>query len=285
MSSHVKIAFFGTSRFAVIVFDQLLQNGFVPALLVTQPDRPQGRKLQLAPSPAKTWAHEHNVPVLQPEQLDNAFVQTIQNSGYQLGIVASYGTIIPKNTLSIFPHGILNVHPSLLPKYRGTSPLQSTILADDKNTGVTIIVLDEKMDHGPIVALEKIPIQNWPPNVLALEDTLAQAGGSLLAQIIEPWQKGEIVPKEQDDSQATYTKKISKSDGELDLVGDPYKNYLKIRAFDPWPGTFFFIERNNKKTRIKITKASYDNGELRIERIIPEGGREISYQDFHRNLT
>lgn len=283
MNNGNKIVFFGTSRFAVIVFEQLLQHGFVPSLLITQPDCPQGHRLVLAPPPAKIWATEHNIPILQPKELDDTFAKMLKNNGYQLAIVASYGTIIPKNILDLFLYGILNVHPSLLPKYRGASPLQSTILNDDKNTGVTVIMLDEKMDHGPIVAVEHVLVPEWPPSVLVLEDILAKAGGKLLASTIKPWLRGEIHARAQDDSKATYTKKKSRSDGELDLTGDPYKNYLKICAFEPWPGTFFFIQHKTKKMRIKITKALFKNEELFIERVVPEGKHEMAYKDFCRN--
>lgn len=282
MNTNHKIVFFGTSRFAVIVFDQLIRSGFIPALLVTTTDRPQGRKLHVAPPPAKIWALEHNIPTLQPEKLDLVFARKIHSDGYELAIVASYGTIIPRRILSLFPRGVLNVHPSLLPKYRGASPLQSAILADDKDTGVTIILLDEEMDHGPILAAEHITAENWPPNALLLEETLALAGGNLLAQTIEPWLRGDIAPSTQDNSKATFTKKFSKSDGELNLADDAYRNFLKIQAFTPSPGTFFFTKRNGKKIRAKITKASYADGTLHIERVIPESKHEVSYDDFLR---
>ena len=278
-----KIALYGTSRFAVIVFAQLLQNGIVPALVITQPSRPQGRKLALSPSPAKIWALSHNIPVLQPEQLDDAFSAELRSDTFDLAIVASYGTIIPPRILALFPHHALNVHPSLLPKYRGATPLQTTILTDDRETGVTIIKLDNKMDHGPIVASKKVEISDWPPNLLRLEETLAEAGGMLLAQTIDPWIQGKITTQPQNDNEATFTKKILKSDGELNLSGNAYKNFLKIQAFDPWPGTYFFTERHGQKMRVKVTGASYKDGQLIIERIIPEGGKDMAYQDFLRN--
>ena len=283
MSTTPNIAFFGTSRFAVIILDVLRAHGILPALIVTQPNRPQGRNLELLPSPAKIWATKHSIPVLQPETLTVKSEEKFRSARYDLAIVASYGTIISKNILDLFPRGALNVHPSLLPKYRGASPLQSAILADDKDTGVTVIALDEKMDHGPIVAVKRVTIKNWPPNTLELEDTLATAGGDILATSIMPWLRGEIIAHAQDDGNATFTKKISKSDGELHLADAAYRNYLKIQAYTPWPGTYFFCERHGQKMRVKVTKASYRDGQLTIERIIPEGGHDMAYQDFLRN--
>ncbi|TSC61599.1 MAG: methionyl-tRNA formyltransferase [Parcubacteria group bacterium Gr01-1014_48] len=285
MSTDYKSIFFGTSRFSVIVFDELRKQNIVPKLLVTQPDRPQGRKLQITPPPAKVWATEQNIPVCQPENL-----QTIQNICPQISdadvyIVASYGTILPAWLLSLPRRGVLNVHPSLLPKYRGASPIQSAILADDRETGVTIIALDRKMDHGPIVAQQKKETPMWPPTATELEETLARAGGKLLADVLPQWLTGEISPREQEHDKATFTKKIVKEDGKLDLSADPYQNFLKIQALEPWPGTFFFTNRNGRKIRIKIIAASYKNRTLSITKVIPEGGREMPYEDFNGNLT
>jgi len=145
------IVFFGTSRFSVIVLEELKKAGIMPELVVTAPDTPQGRKLILTPPPVKAWAQENGVKFLQPQKLDDSFIGQLSKVNAQLFLLASYGKIIPQKVLDLPQHGTLNVHPSLLPKYRGPSPIQSQILADDKNVGVSIILLDEKMDHGPIV--------------------------------------------------------------------------------------------------------------------------------------
>lgn len=283
MNKDYKSIFFGTSRFAVIVFDELRKQGIIPALLVTQPDRPQRRKLQITPPLAKVWAIEHKISVCQPEDLQTIAHICPDISDADVFIVASYGNILPNWLLSLPPRGVLNVHPSLLPKYRGASPIQSTILADDRDTGVTVITLDEKMDHGPIVAAEHVETLNWPPTATELEDTLALAGGKLLANVMPKWLARKITPQEQEHDKATFTKKIVKEDGELDLSLDPYQNFLKIQAFEPWPGTFFFTERHSKKMRVKIVHATYEDAKLHIQRIVPEGGKEMDYQDFLRN--
>jgi methionyl-tRNA formyltransferase len=141
------------------------------------------------------------------------------------------------------------------------------------------------MDHGPIIAQREKQTPTWPPTALELEDALAHAGGILLAEILPQWLAGKISLREQDHNKATFTKKIIKEDGELDLSLDPYQNFLKIQALEPWPGTFFFIERHGKKIRVKVVHATYTDGKLHIERIIPEGGKEMTYTDFLRNLT
>lgn len=283
-----QFVFFGTSRFSLIVLDELKHAGIVPELIVTAPDKPQGRNLVLTSPPVKTWAEQNNVPFLQPAKLDDAFIDKLQAISYKLFLVASYGKIIPQKILDLPEHGTLNVHPSLLPKYRGPSPIQSQVLADEKDIGVSIMLLDEKMDHGPIVARAQCIVDNtqkeggWPPNAKELEELLARQGGALLAKTIPEWLAGSITPQEQEHDKATYTKKITKEDALLDLAGDPYKNFLKIRAYGPWPGTYFFVEKKGAKIRVLIKDATFENGVLTITRVIPEGKKEVSYEDFLR---
>jgi len=281
-----KTAFFGTSKFAVGVLAEFVRSEQLPALIVTTPDKPQGRKMVVAPPPVKVWAQEKDIDVVQPEKLDEDFIAEFRNTDWNLFIVASYGKILPKVLLDIPEHGTLNVHPSLLPKFRGATPIQSTILADKKETGVTILLIDEKVDHGPIVAQASVTSEEWPLPYALLEDLLAHAGGELLAEIIPAWINSEITPEEQDHNKATFTKQIKKEDGLIDLNDDPYQNYLKVLAYERWPGTFFYIKRGGKKIRIKIVTAKYvpqnKKGMLEILRIIPEGKKEMDYKDFLR---
>ncbi len=274
--------FFGTPHFAVFVLEELEQAGFIPSLIVTAPDKPQGRKLVVTPPSVKRWADEHGVPVLQPETIDDAFMNTLRAEQYDIFITAAYGKILPKELLEIPKHGALNVHPSLLPKLRGASPVRSAILENVSETGVTVMLMDEKMDHGPVVAQAKITIalEDWPPPARILEEMLAREGGKLLAEVLPDWIAGKITPEVQDDTKATFCKKIKKEDGLLDLSDDPYQNFLKIRAFDGWPGTFFFSKRGDKDIRIKINDAEFKNGKLEITRVTPEGKSEVSYKDF-----
>lgn len=279
-----KIIFFGTSIFSVEVLEQLKARGVVPTAIVTTIDMPQGRKLILTPPPAKIWATENAVSIYQFEKLKEEAVQTLKNLKPDLFIVASYGKIIPQSMLDIPKFGTLNIHPSLLPEYRGASPLQYSILNDSKNIGVSIIKMDAEMDHGPIVAVKKVLIENWPINILELKKILGKEGANTLCDTLPQYLDGSLKLTEQDHSKATFTKKITKPDGEIDLNGDQWKNYLKTQAFFGWPGTFFFTERHGKKIRVKINSASYDkeNNKLVIERVTPEGGKEMGYTDFLR---
>ena len=279
--SNLNIAFFGSPQIAVYVLDTLKENGIIPSLIITQPDKPAGRKLKLTPPEAKVWAEENNVSIFQPETLkDEEVVKTIIDEGpWDIFIVAAYGKRISRAVLDIPQHGTLNVHPSLLPKLRGASPLQSAILGEDE-TGVSIMLLDEKMDHGPILAQEKTPIENWPPRASELEKITGIQGGNMLAKIIPQWAAGKIKPQEQDHNVATFTKKITKQDGLIDLNGDPEKNFRKIQAFDIWPRTYFFTKKNSKEIRIVVTEADFADGKLIIKKIIPEGKKEMDYEVF-----
>lgn len=287
-SSNARTVFFGTPQFVTYVLDELESAGLLPSLVVTAPEKPQGRGLLLQPSPVKVWATKRNIEVLEPLKIDGDFISSLTaESGnlkpaFDLFIVAGYGKILPPELLKIPSHGTLNVHPSLLPKFRGPSPIESQILEDSKEVGVSVILLDEETDHGPVVAQKSFVPSDWPMMRRELEDLLWKAGGKLLAESIPPYMEGQLVPKEQDHSLATFTPKLLKSDGLLDLSGDPYKNYLKYCAYERWPGTYFFAERGGKKIQVKITEAEFAEGEFRLLRVTPEGKREMSYQDFLR---
>jgi len=281
-TSKTSFVFFGTPQLAVYVLEELEAAGFTPKLIVTAPDGTTTRGMKLVSPPAKEWAEARDIPLLQPETIDGTFINTLRENSYEVFVVAAYGKILPKETLEIPKRGILNVHPSLLPKLRGASPVRSAILENVPETGTTIMLLDEKMDHGPVVAQAKIDIalSDWPPRLSILEEMLFREGGKLLAEILPDWVAGNITPEPQDDTKATFCKKIKKEDGLLDLSQDPYQNFLKIRAYEGWPGTYFFAERNGKKTRVKITDAEFKNGKLLIQKVIPEGKREMSYGEF-----
>jgi len=277
-------AFFGTDNFSVGVLDELKKVGFLPTLIITSLDKPKGRGLKITPPPVKLWAIENKIDFLQPEKLDEKFNLEIGNWKLEIGVVASYGKILPAKILASFPKGTLNVHPSLLPKYRGASPIQAQILNDEKKVGITIILMDEKMDNGPVLARRELEIpspNNQIPNNKELAKKLAEEGGKLLAETLPKWLAGEIKPIPQDNSQATFCQKITKEDGLIDLNSDSRQNFLKIQAFAGWPGAYFFVEQNGKKIRMKITKASFVNGQLKIESVIPEGKKETPFSQFN----
>lgn len=274
-------AFFGTSKISVIVLEELKKRGFLPSFIVTTEDKPKGRKMIITPPEVKVWAEKEGIPYIQPKSLKNEEVEKEIRSKIpecDLFIVVSYGKIIPQNILDIPKHQTLNVHPSLLPKLRGPSPIQSAILLENE-TGVSIMRIDSEMDHGPIISQRKIDI-DWPPYEEDLEKISGQIGGEELAKIIPEWIDGKIEEKEQDHNSATYCKKIEKQDGEINFEEPSEKNLRKIRAFHIWPGAFFFYQKGDKKIRIIVKKAHLENGELVLETVIPEGKKEMSYKDF-----
>lgn len=275
-----KWAFFGTDQFSIFVLQSLEKAGWLPDLIVTVPDKPQGRKMVLTPPPVKLWAEEKNIPVVQPKHLKEPL--DFEKENWDFFVVASYGRIIPSRIIDLPKFKTLNVHPSLLPLYRGASPIQSAILAGNEITGLTIMLVDEEMDHGPI--LNQAVVEMNEKSYLELENELGELGGQLLANILPDWLAGNIDAQEQDHKQATYTKKITKADAELDLKKPAEENLRKIRALNPDPSTFFFVKKDGKQIRIKVKSAHIENSELIPDLIIPEGKKEMKWADFKRNL-
>jgi methionyl-tRNA formyltransferase len=280
-----RIIFFGTPDIAVWVLEELQNAGFIPELIVTNPDRPRGRKMKLTPPPVKVWAEEHNIEVFQPESLSDPEVEEkLRRYDSDLYVVIAYGGIIPKEILDIPKHGVLNVHPSLLPEFRGASPIRSAILEDRRETGATIMLMDEKVDHGPILAQEMYVPEEWPIDGQVLDNRLATLGGKLLAETIPEWVAGNIDPQEQDHDVATFSTKITKDMAELQIDpnnlptgNEAYQTYLKICAFSGWPETFFM--HGGKRVKIKSARLS-DEGALEILKVVPEGKNEMSFEDF-----
>jgi len=278
-----KIAFFGNSDFSLAVLEQLKKEGVTPDLIVTTPDRPQGRKMILTPTKTKVWAENNSIEYVMPEKLkDESFLKKI--SDYELFIVASYGKIIPKIVIDIPKYKVLNIHPSLLPKYRGPSPLQEQILNDERHIGVSIMLIDEQVDHGDILIQKEIEIKGWPVGFNLLQETLAKEGAKLLVSILPEWIKGNLISTGQKHEEATFTKKVEKIDGLISLSSDSYKNYLKYLAYEEWPKTYFEIEKGEIKIRIIIKKATYKDGIFEILRVIPEGKKEMDYKSFLNGL-
>ncbi len=255
----MKIAFFGTPRLAQITLEKLVNSPFKPNLVVTGPDTRTGRGRNLASSPVKQTALANNIPV--SSQL------AARSSQFDLAILVAYGKILPKNILSIPKHGFINIHPSLLPKYRGPSPIQTAIL-NDKETGSTIILLDEEVDHGPILTQKKIPIDPTDTHESLIEK-LGNLGSDLLLEALPDYLLGKIKPQPQNHIKATFTEKITKQDGKIDINNPPDSQTLDrmIRAFYPWPGVWTEIEG-------KLIK--FLPGNL----IQPEGKRPMSIKEF-----
>ncbi|MFP4022427.1 MAG: methionyl-tRNA formyltransferase [Candidatus Paceibacterota bacterium] len=281
-------AFFGTSSFSVEVLDTLNSSKVTPDLVVTTPDRPSGRGLKLNPSPVKKWAEEKKIPIFQPQGFkDEENVIKLkemapdQEKGWELFVVASYGLILPASVIYMPRYKSINIHPSLLPKLRGATPIQGAILHENE-TGVSLIRMDEKMDHGPILTQKKVPYQDWPIDAPTLEKDLAIEGAELLIETIPRWIKQEITEEPQNEKEATYTEVINKKDAFLDMENERAEDLLrKVKAYKEKPKPYFFKELEiGTKKRVIVTEASLQNNEFVIEKVIPEGGKEISYQEF-----
>ncbi|MGC9602220.1 MAG: methionyl-tRNA formyltransferase [Minisyncoccia bacterium] len=285
-------AFFGTPHFAVTVLNALESHGFLPALVITAPDKPADRGMELKMAPAKKWALERGIDVLTPATLkDEALFAKLQNTEWDVFVVAAYAKLIPKKFLEMPRHGALNVHPSLLPKFRGPSPVLSAILADEHTTGVSIMQMSEQMDTGPIVAQARVELEEeaWPMPGSQFEDLLATEGGNLLAETLPLWIAGKITPEPQDESKATFTRKFTDADSLLRLKAsdgqaliefeNPRQAFLQIRAFDKNPRAHV-VTADGK--RVIITDAEFADGVLTITCVIPEGKKEMSYADFVR---
>ncbi len=234
----MKTVFMGTPEFSVPVLVALLDAGHEVVGVYTQPDRPVGRRRQPAPSPVKEAAEERGLPVLQPPSLKRAEAQEeLAELAPDVIVVAAYGLFLPKTTLDLPPLGCLNVHPSLLPKYRGPSPVAAAILSGDADTGVTIIQLDEGMDSGPILAQRETAI-GAEEDGIGLTAQLFGMGAELMVETLPEWAKGRIAAAPQDDAAATTTKLLKREDGEIDWGQDAARIARQLRAYQPWPGVF-----------------------------------------------
>ncbi|HRZ30110.1 MAG TPA: methionyl-tRNA formyltransferase [Candidatus Paceibacterota bacterium] len=288
----MKFAFFGTDEFSVRVLDTLKKAGLLPALIITVPDQPKGRKMVLTPPLAKIWAEKNGVEVIQPASLKNLEFSEVgllgssksdfENLKWDFFLVASYGKIIPQDILDLPTYGTLNIHPSLLPKYRGPSPLETAILNGDEETGVTIMLVDALMDHGPIVAIEKIELND--KNFEQLRDKLAEMGAKLLIKILPDYLDSKLTPQAQDHDQATFTKKFTKEDGSLDPQTPAINRYRKILALNPWPGTYLDYPGPEGKIRLIIKQAHLEEDKLVYDRVVPEGRKEMDWKSFLNGL-
>lgn len=288
-----RVVFFGTPIFGRIVLEELLARKFKIVAVVTQPDSPVGRSQKLAPSPVKTLAKEKKISVLAPEGKKEltALVAKLKALKPDLFAVGAYGRMIPNEILEVSPHGTLNVHPSLLPKYRGPSPIQTAILRGEPQTGVSIILLDEQMDHGPLLASRATPITPTDTTPL-LKEKLGHLGGELLAETIPAYLAGQITPQPQDDSIATYTKLLTREDGKIDWGGKNDEILRALRAYHPWPGiwtTLGELAEELKKElrnpahanlRVKILSAHTEEEVLSLDLVQVEGKNPLTFLEF-----
>ncbi len=281
----MKIVFFGTPEYVLPILKAVHKKfvtgpGKSPIVaVVTQTPKPVGRKQILTYSPIDKWAHERKIPIYYSasELLENPPDAT-------LGILASYGEIIKKDVINLFPQGILVIHPSLLPKYRGASPIPAAIISGETITGCSIIRMDEKMDHGPIIIQFKEEISP-DDNSETLRNRLFEKSADVLIEMLPAYIQGKIKPKTQDHEKATYTKLLKREDGFIDLTKDSSSiachNF--IRAMQPWPGAWTLVKlspNDEAKKRLKLLKSHIEEEKLVLDEVQLEGKDLVTWKQF-----
>lgn len=274
--SHKRFAFFGTPYVARDTLAYLVEHGYAPEVVVSSPDAPRGRGLVLTSSETKAWALEHEFPVLTPDKLDADAIDALRAYGCAYAIVVAYGKILPQALIDLFPEGVLNIHYSLLPKYRGASPVEGALLAGDAETGVAIQRMVYELDAGDVLASATAVI-GPEETARELRPRLVSLGAALLTDTLPAFEKGTVKAIPQDHAQATYTKKIRKEAGELSLSGDARANWNAYRAYAESPGTYFFLEKDGKRIRVKIRTATFEDGAFVPLLVVPEGKGETAY--------
>jgi len=293
----------GTAELSCASLEKISSDkNFSVLAVVTQPDKPKGRDLKLTPSSVKILAEKLNLPVLQPlKARDEKFIAELRELKPDLIVVVAYGQILPQTILDLPHFGCLNVHTSLLPKYRGAAPIQWAIADGEPETGVTIMKMDAGLDTGAILSTRRTPILATDDSQV-LHDRLAQLGAELLAEIIPNYVAGKITPQPQPAEGSTYAAKIKKEDGRIDWNLPAQKIWNRLRAFTPWPGAFTFLKSEPKPQLLKIWKVeiveksgiagtilavdktgivvSCGASALRILELQREGGRRMSAADF-----
>jgi methionyl-tRNA formyltransferase len=254
----MRIVFMGTPEFAVAPLQCLLRNGFDVTAVYTQPDREAGRGRNVSPSPVKITAENAGIPVFQPEKLRSAEeIERLTALKPDVIVVAAYGQILKEAVLNLPPYGCLNIHPSLLPHYRGVSPVPAAIYNGDEFSGVSIIQLDRGVDTGPVLGQAKVRVADWDTTG-TLTEKLASIGGQLLIELLPRWAAGKITPTPQDDKLASYTKKLEKADGEINWHKPAVDILRQVRACQPWPGAFTHWQAK----QLKIVEALLLPGEV-----------------------
>ena len=299
----MRIMFMGTPEISAICLKKLIEDGHDVKAVVTREDKPRGRGNVMTPTPTKVLALENSIPVYEPKTLrDEAFLSVLKEVNPELIVVVAYGKILPKDVLDYPVYGCINLHVSLLPKYRGAAPMQRAIIDGEGETGVTVMYMNEGLDTGDIISVEKFPI-GAEDNFEDIHDRSALVGGKLLSETIVKMEKGESTRIPQDDSLATYAAKIEKSDCKIDFSKTSAELDCMIRGVTPIPGAFAYL--NGKM--LKIVKAvpvdkkgsigevistdgvgegafvvACGNGALKVTQVIPEGKGKMSAGDFIR---
>jgi methionyl-tRNA formyltransferase len=300
-SAPLRIIYFGTPHFAVPTLRRLLDSRHPVLAVVSQPDRPRGRGQHVVPTPTKELAIAHAVPVFQPDRIrDETFLSAVRTLHPDLGVVAAYGKILPDSLLTIPRLGLINVHASLLPAYRGAAPVQRAVIAGERETGVTIMRIVKELDAGPMFAIVKRPIEEDETSV-EVERDLADLGAALLVEVVEAIANGTASETPQDHSRATYAPKITKEEGTVDWTMSADRIHNLVRGLQPWPLVSVRIGGNRYQlhqtkvtneatdaapgTVVEATRERFDiaaggGRRLRIVRIQPEGRRVMSAREL-----
>lgn len=299
-----KVVFFGTPDYVIPVLEKLRNSGYNIVGVVTQEPKPVGRKKMLTQSPVAVWADSRQIPVITD-------VKKAVNIKADLGVVAAYGKIIPSQVLNAFPRDLVNIHPSLLPKYRGASPIPAAIIQEEKYTGITIMKVDEEMDHGPILVqyIEEIKDDDTSGS---LRKRLFEKSAEILIKALPGYLEGKLKPQEQDHAQATYTTLLKKEHGFIPpkhfaaaLQGHALQNqdwqvpFIRgyslvptaqrlerfIRAMDPWPGAWTLLRlkaSEGQAQRLKILRAHIEDEKLVLDQVQLEGKAPVSWEQFKK---
>lgn len=298
----MNIVFMGTPEFAVPCLAALLDNGYNPGLVVTQPDKPRGRGQRMSIPPVKEYALGRSIKVLQPEKIKNNEEFLAELAGYapDLAVVVAYGKILPPSVLEIPKFGCINVHASLLPKYRGAAPIQWAVINGEKKTGITTMLMDEGMDTGDMILREELPIGD-DETAGALHDRLSLLGAETLIKTLKLIESGFFPREKQDSSQATYAPMIDKGLGEVNWRDDADKIRNLIRGLTPWPGAYTFL--NGERIKLWTARLAEGTGSeagvvknidkegllvgtgkgyIRISELQPESGRRMTADEYVR---
>jgi methionyl-tRNA formyltransferase len=297
----LRIVYFGTPQFAVPTLERLLASRHEVCGVVTQPDRPRGRGQRLQPGPVKVVALAHALPVSQPERVrDAAVADTVREWRPDIGVVAAYGQLIPEALLQVPRLGMINVHASLLPRYRGAAPIQRAVIDGERETGVTIMRVVKALDAGPMLAAVRRPI-GQDETSSAVEADLARLGAELLVEVVDRLARGPVHEETQNEQQATYAKRLAKTEGVIDwrLTAEALHN--RVRGLDPWPHAWTYHDGERLillRTRVDspgtgaepgvvtaadadgIQVATGENGRLTICELQVEGRRPVTTREF-----
>ncbi|GAQ95398.1 methionyl-tRNA formyltransferase [Thermodesulfovibrio aggregans] len=290
------IIFFGTPEFAVPSLKALIERDEKILLVITQPDKPKGRGKNIQPSEVKKIALEYGLSLAQPEKIrDENFIEMLKRLNPEFAVVVAYGKILPKEILEIPKYGCINLHASLLPKYRGAAPIQWALINGEKTTGVTTMLIDEGLDTGPVLLQKEVQIED-EDNAQTLSERLSRVGAELIVETIEKMRKGEIEPKPQK-GEPSYAPPLKKEDGKINWSSSARQIFNLIRGTYPWPCAYSFL----KNERVKIIKAEViegvatpgmivkaknelvvgtGSGLLRILLIQPEGKKVMTAKEF-----